>query len=95
MHLADSFLVHYLNRFDKYCFHVILHGKTYTVGEGKPVFQVTIHQDIPKKELLAKSLLSDKSIFELQDEMSDAEKRRHKHFYDHIEEVFEKIIHTI
>ncbi|HEP1790979.1 TPA: ParA family protein [Streptococcus suis] len=50
---------------------------------------------IPKKELLAKSLLSDKSIFELQDEMSDAEKRRHKHFYDHIEEVFEKIIHTI
>lgn len=50
---------------------------------------------IPKKELLAKSLLSDKSIFELQDEMSSAEKKRHRKFYEHIEEVFEKIINTI
>jgi len=58
MHLADSFLVHYLNRFDKYCFNVILHGKTYTVGEGKPVFQVTIHRDIPKSELLASTSLA-------------------------------------
>jgi cyclopropane-fatty-acyl-phospholipid synthase len=58
MHLADSFLIHYLNRFDKCCFTVQLHGKTYTIGEGKPLFNIIMNKDIPKKELLASTSLA-------------------------------------
>ena len=34
MHIMDNFLIYYLQRFDKYCFDVVLHGHTYTIGTG-------------------------------------------------------------
>ncbi len=56
--ILDDFLVHYLQRFDKYPFELDLHGKTYTIGEGKPAFRVIVHKDIPKSELLSSTSLS-------------------------------------
>lgn len=50
--LKDSFLIHYLHRFDKYCFNVRIHGDTYRIGDGEPQFTLVIHKDIPKTELL-------------------------------------------
>ena len=49
MHIMDNFLIYYLQRFDKYCFDVVLHGHTYTIGTGEPLFRVLVHKDIPKK----------------------------------------------
>ena len=49
MHLLDSFFIHYLHRFDQFCFSVRLHGETYTIGEGTPVFTLVVNKDIPKK----------------------------------------------
>ena len=57
MHILDNFMIHYLRRFDKHCFTVQLHDKTYTIGEGQPLFNVIIHNDIPKKKLLASTSL--------------------------------------
>lgn len=47
---------------------------------------------IPKKELLAKSLLIDKSIYEQYENMSNTEKVRQQKFFDHIDELFSKIL---
>lgn len=47
---------------------------------------------IQKKELLAKSLLEDRSIFEQRESMSKREKERHQAFFDSIKDVFEAII---
>lgn len=58
MHILDTFLIHYLHRFDKHCFTVDLHGKTYTIGAGDPLFHVIIHKDIPKRELLESTSLA-------------------------------------
>ena len=58
MHILDNFMIHYLRRFDKHCFTVQLHDKTYTIGEGQPLFNVIIHKDIPKKDLLASTSLA-------------------------------------
>ncbi len=58
MHILDTFLIHYLHRFDKYCFTVALHGKTYTIGTGEPLFHLVFHQDVPKRELLASTSLA-------------------------------------
>lgn len=46
---------------------------------------------IQKKELLAKTLLEDKSIFEMQETMSKSEKTRHEKFYENIDNIFKKI----
>ncbi len=58
MNLSDSFFIHYLHRFDKYCFAVQLHGKTYTIGEGEPVFKLIVYKDIPKTKLLSSTSLA-------------------------------------
>ena len=58
MHILDTFFVHYLSQFDKYCFTVVLHDKTYTIGEGTPAFMITVHKDIPKKELMRSTSLA-------------------------------------
>ena len=58
MNLLDSFLIHYLGRFDKYCFEVKLHGKSYVIGEGKPLFQIIVNNEIPKKDLLASTTMA-------------------------------------
>ncbi|PGU98941.1 ParA family protein [Bacillus thuringiensis] len=47
---------------------------------------------IQKKELLAKTLLEDTSIFEMKEKMSKKDIERHQKFYDHIDEIFSKII---
>ncbi|MCM3089151.1 ParA family protein [Bhargavaea ginsengi] len=47
---------------------------------------------IQKKELLAKTLLQDKSIFEMREEMSPAEQAKHEKFYANVDAVFEKVI---
>lgn len=58
LHILDTFLIHYLHRFDKHCFTVELHHKVYTIGEGTPLFHVRINKDIPKKELLSSTSLA-------------------------------------
>ncbi len=58
MHILDTFLVHYLSHFDKYCFTVALHDKTYTIGEGTPLFNITIHKNVPKAELMRSTSLA-------------------------------------
>lgn len=47
---------------------------------------------IQKKELLAKTLLEDKSIFEMKKNMSEKEKMKHKQFFENIECLFHSII---
>ncbi|MET3574230.1 ParA family protein [Bhargavaea ullalensis] len=47
---------------------------------------------IQKKELLAKTLLQDKSIFEMREEMSPAEQAKHEKFYANVDAVFKKVI---
>ena len=47
---------------------------------------------IQKKELLAKTLLEDKSIFEMQENMSASEKEKHVKFFSSIDDIFEKVI---
>ena len=45
--LMDSFLIHYLGRFDKFPFNVEMHGDTYQIGEGEPEFTIQVNKDIP------------------------------------------------
>jgi chromosome partitioning protein len=47
---------------------------------------------IQKKELLAKTLLEDISIFDMKEKMGKKEIERHQKFYDHIDDIFSKII---
>lgn len=56
--MLDLFLIHYLHRFDKYCFNVKLHGKVYKIGEGEAKFTVKVNKDIPKKELFSSTTLA-------------------------------------
>lgn len=58
MKILDLFLIHYLHRFDKYCFNVVLHGKSYKIGEGEPKFTVRVNRDIPKKKLFSSTSLA-------------------------------------
>ena len=39
-------------------FTVELHGKKYTIGAGEPAFEIAIHKDIPKRELLSSTSLA-------------------------------------
>ncbi|ARJ37740.1 hypothetical protein SporoP8_01875 [Sporosarcina ureae] len=48
-----------------------------------------------KKELLAKTLLEDRSIFEMHDTMNNNERARHESFYNNIDVLFEKIISIV
>lgn len=50
---------------------------------------------VQKKELLAKSLLEDQSIFEQRKHMSNSQKKTHQAFYNSIEELFDKIIEKV
>lgn len=47
---------------------------------------------IQKKELFAKSLLEDISIFEKRDSMTENEMKKHESFYEHTEHIFDLII---
>lgn len=59
-HLLDNFLVRYLNRLDKHCFDVRLHGETHKIGEGEPEFTVIVKSDnaISKTELITSPQLA-------------------------------------
>lgn len=50
---------------------------------------------IQKKELLAKTLLEDKSIYEMLEAMSNTEKARHEKFYENVNNIFEKVINIV
>ena len=50
--LFDSFLVHYLERFNDHCFTVKIGDNEYTIGDGESEFTVIVNRDIPKKDLL-------------------------------------------
>ena len=40
--LFDSFLVHYLERFNDHCFSVKVGDNEYTIGEGTPEFTIRV-----------------------------------------------------
>ncbi|WP_127165159.1 class I SAM-dependent methyltransferase [Veillonella sp. 3960] len=56
--LFDTFLVHYLERFNDYCFAVKVGDKEYTIGEGDPEFTIIVNKDIPKKDILVSAELA-------------------------------------
>ena len=56
--LFDSFLVHYLERFNDHCFSVKVGDNEYTIGEGTPEFTIRVNRDIPKKDLLVSAELA-------------------------------------
>ena len=56
--LFDTFLVHYLERFNDHCFVVKIGDKEYTIGEGDPEFTIIVNKDIPKKDILVSAELA-------------------------------------
>ena len=50
---------------------------------------------LPKKELLAKSLLLDKDIFEQKKKMTVSEQKRNEQFFTHVNLLFDNILNTI
>lgn len=56
--LFDSFLVHYLERFNDHCFIVKIGDNEYTIGDGESEFTVIVNRDIPKKDLLISAELA-------------------------------------
>lgn len=56
--LFDSFLVHYLERFNDHCFTVKIGDNEYTIGEGEPEFTIRVNRDIPKKDILVSAELA-------------------------------------
>lgn len=50
---------------------------------------------LPKKELLAKSLLLDKDIFEQKKKMTVSEQKRNEQFFSHVNLLFDNILNTI
>ena len=56
--LFDSFLVHYLERFNDHCFNVKIGDNEYTIGEGEPEFTIRVNRDIPKKDILVSAELA-------------------------------------
>ena len=56
--LFNSFLVHYLERFNDHCFNVKIGDNEYTIGEGEPEFTIRVNRDIPKKDILVSAELA-------------------------------------
>lgn len=56
--LFDSFLVHYLERFNDHCFVVKVGDNQYTIGEGDPEFTIIVNRDISKKDVLVSAELA-------------------------------------
>lgn len=79
----------------------LIGNKIEHIGKTSKEFLETITQDgrflgyLPKKEVLAKSLLLDQDIFEQQEDMSSSERARNRLFYKNIEQVFERILENI
>ena len=47
---------------------------------------------IQKKELVAKSLVINQSVFEQREQMTEKQKQDHQKFYDNIEYVYQNIL---
>ena len=47
--LFDSFLVHYLERFNDHCFTVKIGDNEYTIGDGESEFTVSLIAIFPRK----------------------------------------------
>ncbi|HFU4370203.1 TPA: MinD/ParA family protein, partial [Streptococcus suis] len=79
----------------------LIGNKIEHMGNTSKEFLETIVEDehflgyLPKKELLAKSLLLDKDIFEQQENMSTSEKTRNQQFFNNIEDLFNKILNVL
>lgn len=79
----------------------LIGNKIEHIGNTSKEFLETIVEDdhflgyLPKKELLAKSLLLDKDIFEQQENMATYEKARNMQFFNNVEILFDKILETI
>lgn len=79
----------------------LIGNKIEHIGKTSREFLETISEDkrflgyLPKKELLAKSLLLDEDIFEQQANLSSSEKLRNQKFFDHVEKLFDNILNTI
>ena len=56
--ISDQYLITYLQRFDQYPFEVKLHGKTHLIGEGNPVFTVSMKDEIDSSQLLSSTSLA-------------------------------------
>ena len=50
---------------------------------------------IQKKELMAKSLVINQSVFEQREQMTPKQKQDHQKFYDNIEYVYENILKVL
>ncbi|VTS16217.1 transposase (12) BH0978 [Streptococcus pseudoporcinus] len=60
------------------------------------VYFYSIHPgSIQKKELVAKSLVINQSVFEQRDYMTDRQKQDHQKFYDNIEYVYQNILKVL
>lgn len=56
--MTEYFVISFLKRFDEHPFDVKLHGKTYHIGTGDPVFVVDLKEDIDIKDLLTSTSLA-------------------------------------
>ena len=56
--LKEDLMVQALNKFDDICFLVIIDGKEYKIGEGKPTFTAKFKESIPVSQLLSSTSLA-------------------------------------
>lgn len=56
--LSDHFIISYMQKFEEYPFDVQLHGETYHIGSGNPVFTVHLKEGLNGKDLLASTSLA-------------------------------------
>lgn len=56
--LKENLMIKILNKFDDICFLVILDGKEYKIGEGKPTFTAKLKESIPVNQLLSSTSLA-------------------------------------
>lgn len=75
----------------------LIANKINHIGNSSKQFLETVEKEerylgiIQKKELIAKSLLQNNSVFEMRKEMTKREQVQHKTFYDNIENLFTEI----
>lgn len=56
--LKEDLMVQALNKFDDICFLIIIDGKEYKIGEGKPTFTAKFKESIPVSQLLSSTSLA-------------------------------------
>ena len=56
--VSDQSIITYLQRFNQYPFEVRLHGTSYLIGAGHPVFTVSMKEDINTRDLMTSTSLA-------------------------------------